>query len=1183
MAIRSGNTTIWQWNCRGFARKRPVLQQFLTARDRPELIVLQEGGKNTQLAGFTTYLSEREKPRVATLVKRNLTVLHHKLDPTLPEHVFLEILPRPSRKRHTSLFVINIYSPPRAHKDVFGPLFLKAQQLAQGQPLLILGDFNAHHRAWGYHYDSAKGRRLWDDWHTHQLTLITDVSYPTRLGTGLHRDTTPDLAFTSSGVKATWCHTHENFGSDHFMLEIVIQEPTRQRTRPAQVIDWDSFRVHRQEQDTPPIITDIKAWTTQIVKQVAHATQTVELEDTVPHCDRHYAHLWERKKSLEALLATRKWDRNIRRRLARANTTIENYAIELTRQSWHNICDQMNKTPNTRNTWKLLRHLLDPAGGKLQARQQLERIFHQYPGTPEELKREIIDTYIRPGPATTLPSYQGPDNPGLDAPITLAEVRAELNRLKTTSAAGPDRISNKMLRNLDDASIQALTDFLQECWYSGTIPQEWKCANLVLIPKPGKPPTLANLRPISLTSCVGKLMEHVIQTRLLRYLEDSHLLPDTMFGFRPHLAAPDIMLLLHHQVVMRRTLDMKVIVGLDVAKAFDNVLHEAILQQLQTLGVGHRTYAYIRDFLTGRTVQLSAGTGDPSIISPGNRGTPQGSVLSPTLFNVALIGLPKLLADIPHLHHSLYADDLTLWITRGSDGQIEETLQTAIDRVGDYLDTVGLTCSATKSEYIIIPSPGRRPPKILPELTLRVQGNCIPRTDHIRILGLHLQANGSNNISLQRIDQSVVQIGRLLKRVSNKHQGMRESNLLRLVQAFICSRITYSAPYLRLTRAESERLEASLRKAYKTALGLPMSTATHKLMALGISNTVNELIEATLTAQYERLSLTHAGRAVLQQVGISPTRAAPSYADLAPEYRQSLRIPPIPKRMHPEHHAERRADRARQLEKRFSGRPDVTYTDACYHHSKPAMVAVALAPHRSWHTACSIRNAETVTVAEEVAIALALTDPITEVVISDSQQAIRNYDAGRISRHALHILLSAPPSSSSRLLIWAPAHEALRGNAEAHTLARELSCRAERVTRLPAFPDTNSSRAFILTTYTDILQYYRLGRCTYPPAHRDLTRREAVQWRKLQTGSFPHPLLYNRIFPQQIAPRCKHCSAPGTLIHMVWTCTHYNADNLNTPETWESLLRTSEPEDQRRLIQRAVEAATSQGIAADLL
>ncbi|KAH7937493.1 hypothetical protein HPB49_012716 [Dermacentor silvarum] len=262
--------------------------------------------------------------------------------------------------------------------------------------------------------------------------------------------------------------------------------------------------------------------------------------------------------------------------------------------------------------------------------------------------------------------------------------------------------------------------------------------------------------------------------------------------------------------------------------------------------------------------------------------------------------------------------------------------------------------------------------------------------------------------------------------------------------------------------------------------------------------------------------------------------------------------------MHPEHHAERRADRARQFEKRFSGRPDVTYTDASYHPSKPAMVAAALAPHRSWYTACSIRNAETVTAAEEVAIALALADPITKVVISDSQQAIRNYDAGRISRPASHILHSTPPSSTSRLLLWAPAHESLRGNVQVHTLARDLSCRAECRIHRPGSPDTTISRHSLLTTYTDILQYYRLGRCIYPPAHRDLTRREAVQWRKLQT-------------------------AQATLIHMAWTCTHDNTDKTNTPESWESLLRSSEPADQRRLIQRAVEAAESQGIPADLL
>ncbi|KAH6939431.1 hypothetical protein HPB50_017829 [Hyalomma asiaticum] len=166
------------------------------------------------------------------------------------------------------------------------------------------------------------------------------------------------------------------------------------------------------------------------------------------------------------------------------------------------------------------------------------------------------------------------------------------------------------------------------------------------------------------------------------------------------------------------------------------------------------------------------------------------------------------------------------------------------------------------------------------------------------------------------------------------------------------------------------------------------------------------------------------------------------------------------------------------------------------------------------------------------------------------------------------------PNRAERLVGWRP---------QEYALARDLSCRAECRMHRAASPDASMSHDSLLTTYTDILQYYRLGRCMYPPAHHDLTRREAVQMRKLQTGSFPHPLLYSRIFPEQIAPRCQHCSSPATLIHMVCTCTRYNTDNTNTLESWESLLRASGPADQRRLIQRAVEAAVSQGIPADLL
>lgn len=41
--------------------------------------------------------------------------------------------------------------------------------------------------------------------------------------------------------------------------------------------------------------------------------------------------------------------------------------------------------------------------------------------------------------------------------------------------------------------------------------------------------------------------------------------------------------------------------------------------------------------------------------------------------------LPPLLESIPHIKHSIYADDITIWTNSGSDGEITEALQAAAD------------------------------------------------------------------------------------------------------------------------------------------------------------------------------------------------------------------------------------------------------------------------------------------------------------------------------------------------------------------------------------------------------------------------------------------------------------------------------------------------------------------------
>ncbi|KAH7967128.1 hypothetical protein HPB49_022959 [Dermacentor silvarum] len=68
----------------------------------------------------------------------------------------------------------------------------------------------------------------------------------------------------------------------------------------------------------------------------------------------------------------------------------------------------------------------------------------------------------------------------------------------------------------------------------------------------------------------------------------------------------------------------------------------------------------------------------------GTRGTPQGAVLSPLLFNLAMVQLPARLDAVDGVKHALYADDITLWATEGNLGNKEDSLQAAAHIVDEY-------------------------------------------------------------------------------------------------------------------------------------------------------------------------------------------------------------------------------------------------------------------------------------------------------------------------------------------------------------------------------------------------------------------------------------------------------------------------------------------------------------------
>lgn len=122
------------------------------------------------------------------------------------------------------------------------------------------------------------------------------------------------------------------------------------------------------------------------------------------------------------------------------------------------------------------------------------------------------------------------------------ELTCNIRKLKNGKAQGPD-IMNEMIKHLGTKARATMLDVFNRSWNQGTVPTVWKEAIIVPIPKKGKDQKKKpqNYRPINLLSCIGKLLERMVNNRLQTYLEQNNLLSPTQTGFRQHRATTDIL------------------------------------------------------------------------------------------------------------------------------------------------------------------------------------------------------------------------------------------------------------------------------------------------------------------------------------------------------------------------------------------------------------------------------------------------------------------------------------------------------------------------------------------------------------------------------------------------------------------------------------------------------------------
>ncbi|KAH7971819.1 hypothetical protein HPB52_002979 [Rhipicephalus sanguineus] len=156
---------------------------------------------------------------------------------------------------------------------------------------------------------------------------------------------------------------------------------------------------------------------------------------------------------------------------------------------------------------------------------------------------------------------------------------------------------------------------------------------------------------------------------------------------------------------------------------------------------------------------------------------------------------------------------------------------------------------------------------------------------------------------------------------------MKEDSVMRLTHLFAISHVTYVAVFHNWTVTEREKLNTLIRKTYKIALGLLVSTSSTRLLQLGVYNMLEEIADAQRVSQLERMSLTATGRQILQKLGLNYHVQHGQKEAIPHDIGDTLIVAPLPPNMHPERNGGRHQARAKALLSCFGGEKTARFVD----------------------------------------------------------------------------------------------------------------------------------------------------------------------------------------------------------------------------------------------------------------
>lgn len=1062
---------------------------------------------------------------------------------------------------------------------------------------LFLGDFNGHHSNWSIKKPDQRGHQIYEALSENHLVVLNDCT-PTRikLVNGILQQSTPDISIATSDIalKFDYRVSNETLGSDHRIVKMTVfislsrLPVTKKRnfkradfTLYKEIAEklFEHYSISADLQKSYDVFVDYINIAAEISIPYINVSQNPATEFT----PKPYWNPTLSKAVAERRLALSRFRRNptpynldtLKSKINIAQNLIRKAKIN----NFQNFCSSLDQFTNAKELWDKMKWI---KGYNLA--QNRECIDEQ---TANRLLHDMTPDFVSPA----RPKFSS-SNHLLDIPISVTEVENSIP-IKNTSP-GSDDISYLMIKHLPINAKHFLTQLYNFFYESGFVPKQWRDIIIVPIPKPGRDPTApSSLRPISMLSCLCKILHNILNKRLDWFCEKHNLFSNYTTGFRKGHSCYDNLSILTYRILKGFTENKPTVACfLDINNAYNHIDIRALLSTLDDIGAGSKLCVYLWNFLNHRTLKISVRN---NMISRNTSlGLAQGDPMSPLLFNIAT---RKICNIIDNVCISQYADDFVIYDTCATLLDGTQNLQLALNKLVDLLTEVGLEVSISKTKICVFNRGFRRD-----TVQIKIKDIFLDVVDNVKYLGVWFDRSLRWSKHLNEMKEKVMKFLNILKIFRGPGWGIHPTHLRRLYLALIRSRMDYgSFLYDNCCKSLLNKIDILQNQGLRIIGGFIKSTPVHvmendlcipplmvrrhylaakywlkckSILDNELINILSNLVESPLICYWNRKKLPlliHVQRYLTdlpihrsEQLGMFTLKIWTSSVDLLDIIKWDMDYVDKSKNSYDKNELLKLCNQAiynhySEFYKLFTdGSKDDYGVGAAFYDSQLNIHCKLRMDSR-----ISIMHAELIAILEALSYITSI-DYHSFVVLSDSKSALQHlarctstFRGTPIAYLILESILTLRSKNKKVILQWIPAHTGVVGNEIADILAKKATHEGIKANFLPTASDLLStvkqrcseqwSEYFDKRSLTKGIWYKTiqpiLCRCPWFDGS-GMSGNDVVTALRLRSGHIPLNS-FGYLMKKTPSPLCTECDVIEDAYHIMMECVRNEAERLH--------------------------------------